>query len=1086
MMRLTGTLVLLTVLFVMGFAATSEAQRVTVDRTAAELRTVLADIRKQTGFAVVAPDRLLRRAAPVTLHVSDVSLQSVLPRLAEQVGYLITIPEGSKAIVVSENKAAAPRRAGLPDAQVEVPLQMTINGKVTDSLGLPLQGVTVQVVGTNRQTSTNANGFYELAGVPQDASLLFRLLSYETFEVTANRPVINVVLKHLVSVLDETEVRGYYNVSRRMSTGSVSTVSAKELERQPVGNPIAALQGIVPGLTIRQRSGTPGREFLVELRGRNSIANGVSPLYIVDGVPFPSTTLSSHNFGSELGYQSPFNNLNLTDIESITVLKDADATAIYGSMGANGVILITTKKGEAGRTKVEANYYTGFGNIANRLEMLNTQQYIEMRTEALRNDGFTEPRVFDHDVNGNWDMTRYTDWQDVFIGGTSNVNDAQLRISGGNQQTQFLLGGGYRKEGTVFPGSFFDEKLSLQSNFNHTSTNKKFGVNFSFGYSNNDNVMPTVDLTSNIALAPNAPALYDAQGNLNWENGTWDNPMSVLHRENRSNTDNFLGSGVIRYELLPGLSLKGNFGFNIMEMRQTVKVPSISWPPARQNLSTARSIRFMDNNIRSWILEPQIEYKKELLGGTFESMIGAAFRENIQNTLTQTAANFPSDALIENIRSATVLWIDYSGDTHYRYNALYGRIGYTRDDKYILNLTGRRDGSSRFGQGNRFGNFGAISAAWVFSNEKFVQRFNSIINHGKIRASYGITGNDQLTDYQYLSTYTSLNYTYLGNSGLFPSRHSNSNFSWETVKKSEIAIDLGLLQGRIFLSASWYRNQTGNQLVGYALPEMTGFGTVQANLPAVIENRGVEVDATFKLWEKQRFRWAMSGNISFPRNTLVSYPNLKSSAYAQTYEEGKSMFISSLFTYTGVDPQTGLFTFDDKDNDGNISYASDRSFFVTEPKFHGGINNDITYKSWNLSFLFQFSKRIAQDFLFYTAPGLFNFNQPITVLDRWRQVGDTGKSVQRPSTGYLSSTDLFNLSNGNFTDASFIRLKNVSLSWSVPNTYLQKVKIQSLRFYTQGQNLWTWTKYQGLDPESAAGLVLPPVRMISFGVQITL
>ena len=511
--------------------------------------------------------------------------------------------------------------------------------------------------------------------------------------------------------------------------------------------------------------------------GQNSIANGNDPLYIIDGVPFSSVSLSSSNIaigslpipGSNIsntngGGLSPFNGLNPADIESIEVLKDADATAIYGSRGANGVILITTKRGKAGAMQLDMNVYSGAGEVTRMIHLLNTSQYLEMRREAFKNDGLAFPTIAtalsdnNYDINGFWDTTRYTNWQKVMIGNMANFTNAQGSVSGGSANTQFVVGGGYSKQGTAFIGNFSDQKSSVRVNLTHASTDQRFHLQMGASYVYDNNDLPSNDFTSFITLAPDAPVLYSGNGNLNWAiyNGTATfnpNPVALTLQSAKASSSNLISNLNLSYQILPGLQLKSEFGYNKEEMNQTFVSPgAVIAPP--YSIPLYAYIEFANTTFTTWIIEPQLDYQHKIGLGEIEALAGSTFQQNIHNSLGQSAKDFTSDALINDPAAASQLSLQGDNYSLYRYDAIYGRVGYNYDGKYIVNFTARRDGSSRFGPGKQFGNFGAAGVGWIFSKERFFANNFSLLSFGKLRASYGITGNDQITNYQFLSTYT--------------------------------------------------------------------------------------------------------------------------------------------------------------------------------------------------------------------------------------------------------------------------------------------------------------------------------------------
>ncbi|PTS93139.1 SusC/RagA family TonB-linked outer membrane protein, partial [Pedobacter sp. HMWF019] len=428
-------------------------------------------------------------------------------------------------------------------------------------------------------------------------------------------------------------------------------------------------------------------------------------------------------------------------------------------------------------------------------------------------------------------------------------------------------------------------------------------------------------------------------------------------------------------------------------------------------------------------------------------------------------------------------------DIRYRYSAAYARLGYNYQDQYLINFTARKDASSRFGPGKQIANFGAVGGAWIFSKQDVIKDNLSFLSFGKLRASYGITGNDQISDYKFLSTYSANGLAYQGVAGLNPTSLTNPNYGWESVKKLEAGLDLGFIKDRILFNVSWYQNRTGNQLVGYSLPSITGFTSIQANLPAVIQNRGTEFELTTHNISGKDFSWTTSANLSVPRNKLLSYPNLANSSYATTYVEGMPLSISFLFHYTGVDPTTKQYTFEDVNKDGQVTYGSDRKPVFVGQKYFGGLNNSITYKGFQLDFFLQFVKQNGYNFL-GSVPGAFSnsANQLASVIQSTN--GGTGVQnfTQDYSSGLNNAYSSYFSSDGNLTDASFIRLKNISLSWNLTEKYLNYLKLRNVRIYVQGQNIFTITKYKGLDPEFSGSQLasLPPLRIIMAGIQLSL
>lgn len=969
--------------------------------------------------------------------------------------------------------------------------QQVISGTVSDATG-PLQGAVIIVKGTTRSTISDVDGKFSITA-SKDEVLVFSFTGFKTVEITVGeQSVVNILLQEDTTQLEELQINaGYYNVKQKEATGNIARITAKDIERQPVANPLAAIQGRMPGVDIVQSTGVPGGGFSIRIRGRNSIrTDGNEPLYIVDGMPYASENLSSANATQGIlqnGGISPLNGINPLDIESIEVLKDADATAIYGSRGANGVVLITTKKGEEGQTQVSFNMMTGVSQVTRFQKLMNTSQYLTMREQAFANDGFTELPAWAYDTNGTWSRTRYTDWQKELLGGTAVTQNANVGISGGNEQTKFVLGGTMYKEGTVFPGDFDFQKTSFHSNVNHTSADRKFQSNVSVNYVLSDNNLPGNDLTYRAStLPPNAPELYNEDGSLNWENSTWQNPLAILEEKYLSKVTNLTAGGNFSYLLSKGLSFKATLGYTESNIIETRFSPVSMYDPAFG--VTPASSRSLRNTAKqeSWNVEPQLNYTTALWKGTLDVLAGLTFQERKTTVMEIIGTGFSTDNLIGNLAAASSLLTTANDITTYRYNAALGRINYNIDGKYIINLTGRRDGSSRFGDNKRFANFGAIGAAWLFSREAYVNEGLPWMSFGKIRASYGITGNDQIGDYQYLNTYGTTGTPYHGAIGLQPLRLYNADFSWETNRKVEAALETGFFNDRLFLSIAHYRNRSSNQLVGMPLSTVTGFPSVQANLDATVQNTGWEFELRGTPFSNDNFNWTASVNLSVARNKLLDFPDLAGSVYAEKYVLGQPLDIRKLYNFTGINTATGLYDFQDYNNDGILTYPLDSQYITSlAPEFFGGMQHNITYKNWQLDFLFQFVKQQGYNYTNTgSIPGV-GVNQPVGIGNGGLPSG-TG-AVQLYTAGYnseaITAFNRYTNSNGTISDASFIRLKNISLSYSLPANWS---KHATCMLYLQGQNVLTITNFKGADPENQMRGSLPPLRTVSMGIRLNL
>lgn len=979
-----------------------------------------------------------------------------------------------------------------------------ITGKVISaSSGETLSGVVIKINSINQSVTSIEGGLFIL-NLPKGKFILSaQYLGHKTRDVEIEVPLreaLIITLNPENRNLQEVQINaGYYTVSERARTGNIQKITAATIEKQPISNPLQAMQNRVPGVQITQTTGVPGGGFNVQIRGRSSVNSqvGNDPLYIVDGVTFPSAKVSDSYFGNILGTTgaSPLSMINPNDIESIEILKDADATAIYGSRGANGVILIKTKHGQSGKPQINASYTQSISKVASHIKLLNTEQYLEMRNEALKNDGKT-PTSLDYDINGTWDQHKYMDWQKLLIGGTAATRNAALNFSGGSDNINYRLGGTYFKEGTVYPGDFSFNRFSLQSSLNFGSENKRLNVSFTTNYNHNSNNQIRTDLTTYITLAPNAPDPYDQYGKLNWaQNTVYRNPMSLLLAKNTINSDNLIGNIIVSYKVLPDLVFKTSAGYNLIKTNEFSKLPLAYISPAYSPTPADRTATFSNTDNHTWIAEPQLNYNKKLVYGNLVALIGMSFQENAVDLRSLQASNFTSDELLENIGAAGSLVNKLATYSQYRYIAAFARLNYSLRDKYYLNLTARRDGSSRFGSDKQFANFGAIGTAWIFSEEKFLKEKMSFLNFGKIRASYGVTGNDQIPDYGYLQLYNT-SATYQGIPTIIPSSSNigNPNFAWETNRKLEFALQLGLFDDRLSLEASWYRNRSGNQLIGDPLPLSTGSLTVRANRPALVQNTGWEFLTNVKILNGHDWRWSSGINLTIPKNKLIAYPDIEQSSDAKNFIIGQPISIYKVYNLRGVNSQTGLYDIEDHDGNGLLDDRDRYLHKFVGQYFYGGIQNSVSYKNFNLDFLLGFTKQNGYNYASsQSTPGLWSAidyptaNQSIYVFDRWRKPGENA-TIQRFSTddAFDSTYENARAYGGlNISDASYIRLKTIALSYSLSERWLSKVNIKRANLILSGQNLFTITNYKGLDPETQSMNTLPPLKTWALGLNVT-
>ncbi|TCC98567.1 SusC/RagA family TonB-linked outer membrane protein [Pedobacter hiemivivus] len=1100
-MKLTTIILIAAVVQV---SAASYAQKVTLEKKSASLESVFKELRKQTGYDFFFDRNSMLKASPVTISVQNAELKDVLEQLFahQQLSYSIE----SNTVIVKE------KTPSFLDKIINSFTVIDLRGRILDDKGTPLPGATVKIKGTNIIALANINGEFRINNVSEGAILVINYIGYNSVSLPAKRDMGNITLMVSTSQLDQVQVIAYGTSTKRANTGSQAGIKAADIEKQVVNNPIEALIGRITGLEVTQQSGMAGTAFTIRIRGLNSLRqNANEPLVLIDGIPFQTTSLLTPASIATVKEMSPLSSLNAADIESIDVLKDADATAIYGSRGANGVILITTKKGKAGKTAVNFNISSGAGKIARKANVLNLREYLDMRYETFRNDGADfEKSAYAWDLN-DWDTTRNTDWQDKLLGGTARFSNMQVSMTGGDERTNYNFGAGYLRQTSVYPIKYADQKYNGRLAINHTATNQKFKVQFLATYGSEDNRLPAVDLVSAaLTLSPNAPDLYDAQGKLNWDNSRllWENPMAKLQQTTHSKTNTFTSNATVSYELPKGIALKTLFGFNNNNNNALDLQPSTVFNPS-QAASLAEFYRKSNNtitNTSTWNIEPQLTYTTKVGPGIINVLAGATFQRTRTNALTNTGYGYKDDDLLSNLSAASRI----TGSrtlSEYNYNAIFSRIGYNIANRYILNFTGRRDGSSRFARGKQFGNFGAVGAAWLFAEESWIKNSLPFLSYGKLRGSYGITGNDMIGDYAYFQLYNSTNLRYgpagYGGDGvLTPDKLENDKFGWETNKKAEAALELGFFKDRILFSTNYYHNRSSNMLVDYPLAATTGFTGIISNLPALIQNSGWEFELNTVNLKSKNFTWSSSFNLTLPKNKLVRFDGIENSSYKDTYVVGHPLSMVKTVLPYDVNPQTGVREFKNAQGMVISPYELTLKDVVNIvdlfKDYYGGLNNSFSYKGFSLDVFLQFSKQRGN----YTTSTAFRSNQfslpgfignmaSDKYANRWTTPGQTGAMFQRltqdltfAQPAAIAAQLQPSLDPAYYLDISYLRLKNVSLSYTLPSSFQKKLRLQNARIFIQGQNLLTFTNYPGMDPENQSG-GLPPLKILTAGLQLT-
>jgi TonB-dependent starch-binding outer membrane protein SusC len=1085
----------------LGPAACLFAQTITLSLKEQPIEKAFKGIEEQTALRFIYSQETIHSAKPVSVQLVKASLQEALDKVFTGQPLSYSMEDGYIMVKKREGTAS----------------DFEIKGTVSDEKGNPLTGANVGIKGTDRGTATNVIGDYQVKGADPNDVLVFSYVGRQTQEIrVGGRSYIPAILLPLSRTLDETIIQAYGTTTRRMNIGTISKVSAEEIGQQPVSNPIAALQGRVPGLVISQTSGVPGSSFIIQIRGQNTISPNPNslippldnPLFIVDGVPFAPQNTNINLFqslaspGTNVMYNnayggiSPFNSINPADIESVEILRDADATAIYGSRGANGVILITTKKGQSRKTKFQMNISTGVSRITRTMPLLNTSQYIAMRREAFGNDGLTPNlSLFDRGYAPDlliFDSVRTIDWKDYFFGSNASVTDINGSLSGGSGATQFLVGAGYRHDSYIFPGDFGNNRGSVNINLHHNAVDQKLGMDWSSNYSvtqNNSSRSPSALVA--FTLPPNYPDLTDANGNLNWGYkglDLYDNPLTYTSQPYTLQTHTLISSLQLSYRLAKDLVLRSSFGFNSVANKESSELPKYSQDPAQ---SPRASASFGSNDFETWITEPRLEYKKAVANNNVTVMAGGTMQRSINSQSTVMGFNYSNDNLLGSISGATNTTVS-DGYSDYKYAAFYARINYSYASRYLVNLNGRRDGSSRFGPGKQFGNFGSAGVGWIFSGEAFSKRWFKRLSFGKLRMSYGTTGNDNIGDYQYIPRW-SPNLPYGGIPAYLPQNLFNPDFSWSVNHKLEMGLELGFLNDKVLASMAWYRHRTSDQLIAYQLPSQTGFTSVTANFPASIQNSGWEFEISSLNKKAKDWLWSSSFNLTIPKNELLAFPGMETTAYKNRYVIGQSLNVINTFRYLGIDDSTGIYMFQSKAGKSTSSPADFTDYFVQgnlDPVFYGGFGNNLSYKRFRLDLFFQFAKQLGRNYLQQInnfPPGNFA-NQPAAVLERWQKQGDHAeieKFTSNNRTVAANAATIFKNSGAGYSDASYLRLKTVAFSYSLNNHLLQKLGMAGFQFYLDAQNIATFTSYKGNDPETQSFYAVPPLKMIVGGLRLT-
>jgi TonB-linked SusC/RagA family outer membrane protein len=928
-------------------------------------------------------------------------------------------------------------------------------------------GASIMVKGTTKGVVTDAAGKYTIMVETGQETLVVSFVGLADKEIPIKgQKNIDVSLEPEQKVLKEVVVVGYGTMDRATLTSSVSTIGGEQIENDLLPSVSQAIQGKAGGVQVTQRGGSPGGGVSIRIRGTTSINAGSDPLYVVDGIPVNSTTNfvggSDFNFGGGTSGINILSAINPSDIESVEVLKDAASSSIYGARAANGVVLITTKRGKPSTNQIMVNAYAGVSEMPKerKYEMMNTAQYVDYMADYYKYLGTApNPAVMSTDVD--------TDWQDEIFR-TAPMQNYELAASGGSESTQYYTSlGYYKQEGILLNSSF--ERISGRMNVDHQFSKRfKLTSNINLTRAINNRVQEENSkegATKNGFVTPPNIPVHNADGSWGLDKVVLsrENPVAMLELPvNIAETFRILANTALEYQIVPGLSIKTNFGADMSYIDERFFMPGIGIRAfvVDKGLGASRSTRD-----QLWVNENTLTFDKRLNDLHHINLLGGISFQGSKLTYVDARRSNYNRTDIEWISAGGTVTGASAGAQEWAIASYFARANYGFKDRYLLTANFRVDGSSRFGADNRYGFFPAVAAAWRISQEPFLAG-NKNISNLKLRASWGITGNQDIGNYASYSLYSG-GRNYLGQPGYIPSTLGDPNLGWETTEQIDIGVDAGFLDDRITLLADYYIKNTSDLLIGVQIPRTSGFATALRNV-GEIQNKGLEFEITSRNLVGA-FRWTTSLNMTFNRNKVVSLPNGDILGglgnYLNIAREGEPL--GSFFGYkmVGVNTTTGMIDFEHNDGSvGRPTFPEDRKIIGDpNPDFFGGITNTFFYKNFDLSVMGQFSygNDIFNYNLFSVLSGSGTSNGLVDWTRRWRQEGDV-TDVPRPAP---ASFDNATISTRFIEDGSFFRLRNITLGYTLPTAITDKWHIKALRIYATVQNAHVFTKYRGYDPE---------------------
>lgn len=1024
------------------------AQKASIKANKITLKEVFTELRKQTGYHFLYLTEDLRDTHPVSLDFKQTDLEKILQYcFADQpIDYQIR----RNRVLISRREITGPISR---TAQ-----EFLVKGKVTDDKGNALEGVTVALKGTSQVTITNAAGQYQLNMAKESGTVVFSIVGFTVEERSAQAgAVVNVALKELIANMDEVVVVGYGTVRKGDLTGSVTSVKSEDITALPSINAMQSLTGRSAGVQVIQGSGAPGSGINVRVRGGNSLLASNEPLYVVDGFAISGSPTI----------------LDPADIESMEVLKDASATAIYGSRGANGVVIITTKAGKKDLNQVSFNSYLGFQHVIKKLDMLNAQEFASIANERARNDGVT-PYFTEEEVAA---FGEGTDWQDAIFR-TAPIQNHSLSVGGGNDRTRYAISGSYfGQDGIVINSGY--KRASIRSNLEQ-KVSEKFKVNLSTILSRtisdaltNDNQSRGSGVVSAALVAPPTVPVYDENGNYSnvvpysFSSNAAENPVALAYeRLNKTTGSGVLSNLALSYTFIEGLTLRVSAGIDYANSKQDYYSSRLIRSTPAGNASTTYYTRtnFLNENI--------LNYNKTFGIHQLDLTGGVTYQSEVVHNNSQTASGFTTDVLKNNnLQAATVIGTPQASVLEWKLLSGLLRANYTLQGKYLFTASIRADGSSRFGTTNQWGYFPSTAFAWRINEEDFLKDVDAISNL-KFRASWGQSGNTAINPYGSLNVLSGFNIILGDNlyTGFAPQDvRPNPDLKWETTTQSNVGFDLGLLNERIRFTFDFYNKNTRDLLASVPQPTSTGYVSQFQNI-GKIRNRGVEFELAADLFRGD-FKWDASLNFSANRNKVLELANsadvfgqslsIPLSVSPNLVRQGYPVGVFFGFEEEGLNEQ-GRIQYRDLDNNGVINNLDRTIIGNPNPDFIFGFNNNLSYKNFTLNVFFQGTQGVdVFNFNLSNHANAFNFgeNQVRSSLDRWTPE-NPNPNAPNPVVSVASS---FRESDRFIEDGSFIRLKNIRLGYNFSVSKLSFIK--ALQVYASGQNLWTHTNYSWYDPE---------------------